>query len=82
MEPLPGIPPTASHLKGLVAQLKGRSGVILYNSFNSGDGPQFLARELGWKATQLQLEVALGADASSYLDHIDRWVAAVASGRQ
>jgi len=82
VEPLPGIPPTASHLKGLVEKLKGQHGVILYNTYHSGDGPQFLARELGWKAFQLQLEVDTGADAKAYLDHIDRWVTAAASARQ
>jgi zinc/manganese transport system substrate-binding protein len=82
VEPLPGIPPTASHLRGLVERLKGRSGVILFNSYHSGDGPQFLARELGWKAFQLQLEVDSGADTAGYLNHIDRWVSAVASARQ
>jgi zinc/manganese transport system substrate-binding protein len=81
VEPLPGIPPTAAHLKGLVEQLRGRPGTILYNSYHSGDGPAFLARNLGWKAQQLQLEVDLRADGPAYLDHIGRWVAAVASAK-
>jgi zinc/manganese transport system substrate-binding protein len=82
VEPLPGIPPTAAHLQGLVRSLSGRKqGVILYNTFQSGDGPAFLARNLGWKAQRLQLEVGLDASGENYLDHIDRWVAAVASGQ-
>jgi zinc/manganese transport system substrate-binding protein len=81
VEPLPGIPPTAAHLKGLVEQLRGRQGVILYNSYHSGDGPAFLARNLGWTALQLQLEVDLGADGPAYLDHIGKWVAAVARAK-
>ena len=48
VEPLPGIPPTASHLRGLVDQLKGQRGVILYNSFHPKGGPEFLSRNLGW----------------------------------
>jgi zinc/manganese transport system substrate-binding protein len=81
VEPLPGIPPTAAHLQGLVRTLSGRRGVILYNTFQSGDGPGFLARNLGWRAKQLQLEVDLDAAGQGYLDHIDRWVTAIASGK-
>jgi zinc/manganese transport system substrate-binding protein len=81
VEPLPGIPPTAAHLQGLVRTLTGRKGVILYNTFQSGDGPGFLSRNLGWKALQLQLEVNLDATGEGYLDHVDRWVTAVASGK-
>ena len=79
VEPLPGIPPTASHLRDLVGRLKGSRGVILYNSYHPSDGPGFLARELGWHAVQLQLEVPLDATGTAYLDHIDRWVTAITS---
>jgi zinc/manganese transport system substrate-binding protein len=78
VEPLPGIPPTAAHLKELVGRLGGTKGVILYNSYHSADGPLFLARSLGWKAQQLQLEVDLGADGDAYLDHVGKWVTAIA----
>jgi zinc/manganese transport system substrate-binding protein len=82
VEPLPGIPPTATHLQGLVRSLLGRKGVILHNTFQSPDGPSFIARNLGWKVERLQLEVDLRADGVGYLDHIDRWVTAIASGKQ
>jgi zinc/manganese transport system substrate-binding protein len=77
LEPLPGIPPTASHLSGLVERLKGTKGVILYNSFHPKDGPEFLSRQLGWKAVQLQIEVPLDATGATYLAHIDQWVQAL-----
>ena len=76
LEPLPGIPPTASHLRDLVGRLTGSKGVILFNSFHPREGPDFLARQLGWKAVQLQLEVPLDATGAMYLDHINRWVMA------
>ncbi len=44
VEPLPGIPPSADHLSGLVGQLKGKRGVILYTDYQSAQGPDFLAR--------------------------------------
>jgi zinc/manganese transport system substrate-binding protein len=81
VEPMPGMPPAASHLRDLVQRLSGRRGVIVYNSYQSGNGPDFLARNLGWPKVQLQLEVALKSDAAGYLDHIERWVAAIASGK-
>jgi zinc/manganese transport system substrate-binding protein len=81
VEPLPGIPPTAAHLQDLVHGLSGKKGVILYNSFQSGDGPDFLARNLGWKTQQLQLECDLDATGQKYLDGIDRWVTAIASAK-
>ncbi|MGE4086253.1 MAG: metal ABC transporter substrate-binding protein [Vicinamibacterales bacterium] len=77
VEPLPGVPPTASHLRDLVGRLQGSKGVILYNSYHPSDGPEFLARQLGWRAVQLPLEVALDATGADYLDHLDRWVTAI-----
>jgi zinc/manganese transport system substrate-binding protein len=79
IEPVPGIPPTASHLRDLVQRLSGSRGVILHSSFQSSEGPEFLARNLGWRRVQMQLEVALGADGEAYLDHIDAWVKALVS---
>jgi zinc/manganese transport system substrate-binding protein len=81
VEPLPGIPPTAAHLKSMVEGLRGRKGVVLYNTYHSADGPNFLSRNLGWPAKRLQLEPPLGANGKVYLDHLEQWVAAVASAR-
>jgi zinc/manganese transport system substrate-binding protein len=82
IEPVPGIPPTASHLRDLLKRLSGSRGVILYSSFQSSEGPEFLARNLGWRRVQMQLEVALGANGEAYLDHIDAWVNALVSAAQ
>jgi zinc/manganese transport system substrate-binding protein len=81
LEPLPGIPPTASHLRGLVDRLKGSRGVILYNTYHPKDGPEFLSRQLGWKAVQLPIEVPLDATGATYLAHIDRWVQAISGAK-
>jgi zinc/manganese transport system substrate-binding protein len=78
VEPLPGIPPTAAHLRDLVRRLEGSRGIILYNTFHPREGPEFLSRHLGWPARQLQLEVGLDATGAAYLDHIDTWVTAIA----
>ncbi len=81
IEPLPGIPPTAAHLKELTDRLKGQKGVILYTSFQPGQGPDFLSRNLGWPRVQLALEPAVGASAEEYLNLIGQWVDGVASGK-
>lgn len=78
IEPVPGLPPTASHLRDLVGRLGGSRGVILYTTFQPGDGPQFLSRQLGWPHVQLPLEVPLDAESVTYFELIDRWVNAIA----
>jgi zinc/manganese transport system substrate-binding protein len=78
IEPVPGIPPTASHLRDLVQRLTGQRGVILFSSFQPSDGPEFLARTLSWPRVQLSLEAPLDADGAAYLAHIDTWVNAIA----
>jgi zinc/manganese transport system substrate-binding protein len=51
IEPLPGIPPTASHLRDLVQRLKGRRGVIL-RDFGAWPNPEKLAYgKPGWPRT-------------------------------
>jgi zinc/manganese transport system substrate-binding protein len=78
IEPLPGIPPTAQHIRDLVGQLKGRRGVIVYTVFQPGQGPDALARELGWQKVQLPLEPGLDATSETYFGLIDLWVDALA----
>lgn len=80
IEPLPGIPPTASHLRDLVKRLTGTKGVIIYNTWHPRDGPEFLGRQLGWKTVQLPLEVPLDATAAAYFSLVDTWVTAIAGG--
>jgi zinc/manganese transport system substrate-binding protein len=81
VEPLPGIPPTAGHLRGLVQRLRGKPGAVLYADFQPSQGPDFLARELGWGKAQLPLEPALDANGAGYLDLIGRWVDAIAAAK-
>ena len=80
IEPLPGIAPTASHLRELVTRLAGTRGVIIYNTFHPREGADFLGRQLGWKTAQLPLEVPLDATGSAYLSLVDQWVRVIAGG--
>ena len=81
IEPIPGVPPTASHLRDLVARLKGTRGIILYATFQPSDGPQYLAKNLGWPMQRLQLEPPPDAGLDAYLAHVERWVTAIASAK-
>lgn len=74
IEPLPGIPPTASHLRALVQELAGREGVIWSMDFHPAQPGDFLSRELGWKSVRLPGQVAVDGDAEAYFRMIDRWV--------
>lgn len=81
VEPVPGVPPTPGHLRGLVEKLRGRPGVILFHDYHPDRGPDFLADALGWPVRQLPLEPAMSARAEDYLAFIDEWVGALAGPR-
>lgn len=79
IEPVPGIPPTASYLKKLVNSLKGQKGVILRVNYQPAQGADFLQRQLGWPTAALPLDPPLGAEAQAYWQLLDQWIAALAS---
>lgn len=81
VEPLPGMPPTASHLAGLVNRLKGSKGVILHTVFQSNSGIATLAGQLGWQAYALPLDPPSGANGAAYLSMVEQWVKALASAK-
>lgn len=82
VEPVPGVPPTASHLAGLTGKLKGRRGVILYHAYQPSRGPERLASALGWRAVVVPLEPEAGGDAQAYFRLVDAWVAALATAKE
>lgn len=79
LEPLPGIPPTARHLRGLVQNLENRRGVILHATYQPARAGRFLSGRLGWPVHAVALEPPLDAGAAEYFALIDRLVAAVVS---
>jgi zinc/manganese transport system substrate-binding protein len=80
IEPVPGVPPSGRHLRELVNQLQGRSGVIIHAPYQSPRAPRKLARDLGWAVQVLPLAPPVNADGAGYLGHIDRWVSAIDAG--
>ncbi len=77
IEPLPGIPPTASHLRQLVQSLRGQAGVIWSMNYHPTNAGQFMARELDWIFTQLPAQVAMDGDVDAYFALIQAWVDAL-----
>jgi zinc/manganese transport system substrate-binding protein len=82
IEPVPGVPPTGSHLKRLLDEYSGRKGVIIYPLYKSSQVPEKLAGNLGWEAIKLPLDPAKDADGDGYLSLIDEWVVAIASAKK
>jgi zinc/manganese transport system substrate-binding protein len=56
--------------------------VILYPAYYGTPAPERLARALGWQALALPLEPPMDANGDAYLEHVGRWVAAIASARR
>lgn len=81
IEPVPGVPPTAQHLAGLIEQLRGRRGVVLYHPYQPAQGPQRVAEALGWKAIAVPMEPPVTALAEDYFRLIDQWVGALAQAK-
>ena len=79
VEPLPGIPPSARHLRDLIADLRGiERAVVLHTEYQSARGPRRVAEELGWPRHALPLDPPVEATTADYLAHIQQWVDAVA----
>lgn len=81
LEPFPGIPPTAGHIKQLTDSLNGKQGVVLFTTYQPERAPQSLARFLGWQTVRLPLEPPLKADGDVYLEHMDAWIDSLVSGK-
>ena len=80
IEPLPGIPPTARHLRDLVNGLQGQRGVVIRAIHHQEQGANWVAEQLGWPVHALPLDPPRDASAEDYLNLIDRWVTAMAAG--
>lgn len=79
IEPVPGVPATAAHLKRLMQELAGRRGIVIYPVFQASRAPDKLAGDLGWPVVKLPLDPPVDASGAAYLALIDAWVDAIAS---
>lgn len=81
LEPVPGVPPTASHLDALATKLKDKRGVILHAPYQPPAGAGKLAGLLGWQANIVPLDPPANAGAAAWFALIDGWVKALAAAR-
>ena len=79
LEPVPGIPPTASHIKSLADRLRNADGIVLHTTFQPERAPQALGEALGWPVQRMPLEPPLESTGADYLAHIERWIEAMDS---
>jgi zinc/manganese transport system substrate-binding protein len=80
LEPVPGIPPTASHIRTLINELNGKTGMVLSTPYQPDQASASMAEALGWRQVRLPLEPPLDADGNGYLEHMQRWIDALAAG--
>lgn len=78
LEPVPGVPPSAGHLRGLIERLSGSEGRVLFALFQPERGPRYLQQQLGWSMQAVALEPATPSMAS-YLALMGQWAEAFSS---
>ena len=81
LEPLPGVAPTATHLKTLAAHLAGKRGVIVRTPYQPPSGAETFSRLTGWPVAVLSIDPPTNADMQGYLDLIGQWVEALATAK-
>jgi len=73
LEPAPGIPPSARHLRRLVGDLEGTKGTVLHAMFQPSRGAEFLERHLGWPSHAVPLDPPADAALGGYLELMTIW---------
>ncbi len=77
VEPFPGIPPTARHLRDLVDAIRSnKAKILLQEPYYPGKDPEFLARETGIKVYRFTPSCE-GVASGDYLKHFDSMVSAL-----
>lgn len=77
LEPSPGVPPTARHLRRLVEELQNTEGNILHAVFQPDRGARFLEHHLGWPRAAVPLDPPIDAALDGYLELMATWVDAL-----
>jgi len=73
VEPKPGIPPSASHLDGLVKKMKAENiRVILTETYYPRKGPDFLAGKTGARVVTAPVSAGGAGGMKTYFDVFDR----------
>jgi ABC-type Zn uptake system ZnuABC Zn-binding protein ZnuA len=71
VEPFPGIPPTARHLRGLLETIRTeKAGLLIQEPYYSGKDPEFLARQTGIRVFRFTPSCE-GTGPEDYWKHFD-----------
>ncbi len=80
VEPYPGIPPTARHLRELLETIKAeKAELLIQEPYYSGKDPEFLARETGIKVFRFTPSCD-GTGVGDYWKHFDDITNAISAG--
>lgn len=74
LEPLPGIPATARHVRDLIAELRGREGLVMRMVYEPAQGAESVGEALGWPVHVMRNNVPLDGTADDYVALIESWV--------
>lgn len=74
LEPLPGIPPTARHVRDLVEELRGQDGLVMRMVYEPSQGAERVGEELGWPVYVMENNVPVDGTADDYVALIESWV--------
>jgi zinc/manganese transport system substrate-binding protein len=81
VEPIPGIPPTATHLREIVDIIKSQNvKLLLEESYYPADAGDYISRQTGVKVQVLDAACE-GVGASDYLDHLEQIVKSVETAK-
>lgn len=80
LEPLPGIPPTARHLRDLISSLEGKEGIVFHMLYESPRGARRVGRELGWPVHRMHNNVPVGGTVDDYVALLESWVVKLERG--
>lgn len=74
LEPLPGIPPTARHVRDLIEELRGSEGLVMRMVYEPPQGADRVGEALGWPVYVMQNNVPVDGTADDYVALIESWV--------
>ncbi|NGX14746.1 zinc ABC transporter substrate-binding protein [Wenzhouxiangella sp. XN24] len=79
LEPLPGIPATARHVRALIDDLRGREGLVMRMGYEPAQGAERVGEALGWPVYEMRNNVPVDGGADDYVAVIDSWVSRLES---
>lgn len=82
LEPKPGIPPTSSHLEGLLQQLKAKpAGMIIRTPYEPNDASEWLSEKTGTPAIVLPYTIGGDVESSDLFTLFDRSISLLKGAR-